>query len=363
MHRLGVAQLEAVGEAEQAGAHGEAARHPVAEDHRREADEASAVGLAVLVEVGRDQREVRAGEAREGAGHDDREVLVLVDVDAQRLGRGRVLAAGAQPQAEHGAPEGEVARHDQRAGQQHDHRDVGDQAAEHTGDVRDHEPVVRLDVLQPRGEAGDRDVRQRIGRRGLVRAGTGGDVVLVVDPVDVGADAGDQQVDADTGDDVVDAEGHRDDGVQQTAQRTAEHARHQAEPRVDQVAAPGAAEGAGDHHAFEADVDDAGPLGPETAETGHADRHGGAERGGDLTGGGQRVVAGDDADDREEDQGARDQQQHHRPGHLALLGGSTRRLGAGSGGRAHADTSFFSAAAAAWAASSAPTFCCWRLRP
>ena len=39
-------------------------------------------------------------------------------------------------------------------------------------------------------------------------------------------------------------------------------------------AGPGTEPGAEDHHALEADVDHARPLGPQTAETGEADRHG-----------------------------------------------------------------------------------------
>ena len=52
-----------------------------------------------------DQREERAAEAGEAAGDDDGDVLVRVDVDAERLGGDRVLAAGAQPQAEGGPPQ------------------------------------------------------------------------------------------------------------------------------------------------------------------------------------------------------------------------------------------------------------------
>ena len=46
-------------------------------------------------------------------------------------------------------------------------------------------------------------------------------------------------------------------------------------PRGPTGSRPSRAEpGAEDHHAFEADVDDAGPLGPQAAEAGQADRHG-----------------------------------------------------------------------------------------
>ena len=94
-----------VGVAEQAGAHGEPARPPVAEDHRGEADVAAAAGLALQVDVRGDDGEEDAAEAGQAAGDDHGDVLVLVDVDAERLGGDRVLAAGPQPQAEGGAPQ------------------------------------------------------------------------------------------------------------------------------------------------------------------------------------------------------------------------------------------------------------------
>src|SRR3990167_10145228 len=49
------------------------------------------------------------------------------------------------------------------------------------------------------------------------------------------------------------------------------------------VAGPGPEPGPGDHHPLEADVDDAGPLGPHGAETGEEDRRGKAERRRDAT--------------------------------------------------------------------------------
>ena len=98
-----------------------------------------------------------------------------------------------------------------------------------------------------------------------------------------------EDVDRDTGDDVVDAEGDGGDRVQQTAERAAERCRRSTPSQgPDWSAGPGAEPGAEDHHAFEADVDDARPLGPQAAETGEADRHGQLERGADLAGGGER---------------------------------------------------------------------------
>ena len=64
-HRVGVAQLQRVGEAEQAGADRDARRQPVAEDHRGEADEAAAAGLALLVAARRLEHEVGPAEPGE----------------------------------------------------------------------------------------------------------------------------------------------------------------------------------------------------------------------------------------------------------------------------------------------------------
>ena len=122
MHRgAAIAQLERVGEAEQARAHGEPARPPVAEDHRGEADVAAAAGLALQVDVRGDQGEEGAAEAGEAAGDGDRRVLVGVHVDAERFGRDRVLAAGAQTQAEGRPPQQPPGADEQRDG------DDGDQ--------------------------------------------------------------------------------------------------------------------------------------------------------------------------------------------------------------------------------------------
>ena len=104
---------------------------------------------------------------------------------------------------------------------------------------------------------------------------------------------GGQDVDRHTGDDVVDAEGDGDDRVQQAAERAAEDAGQHAQPRAALPAGPGAEPGAEDHHALEADVDHAGPLGPQAGEAGEADRHGERQGAGDLAGGGEVVGAGD----------------------------------------------------------------------
>ena len=55
--RRPAAQLEGVGEPEQARTGGQATRPPVAEDQRGQADEAAAAGLALAVDVGDEDQE------------------------------------------------------------------------------------------------------------------------------------------------------------------------------------------------------------------------------------------------------------------------------------------------------------------
>src|SRR5690606_31091699 len=98
-----------------------------------------------------------------------------------------------------------------------------------------------------------------------------------------------------------------------------------ARPRAPLEPGPGAEPGAEDHHAFEADVDDPRALGPQTAESGEADRNGECQRTADLADGGDVVGAADDADQRDQGETARDDQQDDGQGELAaavaLLGG------------------------------------------
>ncbi len=67
---------------------------------------------------------------------------------------------------------------------------------------------------------------------------------------------------------MVDAEGHRGDGMQDAAKHAADDAEGDTGPRAPLIAGPGSEPGAEDHHAFEADVDDARALGPQAAEAG-----------------------------------------------------------------------------------------------
>ena len=121
-------------------------RPPVAEDERGEGDEAAAAGDVLVEEVHVSDREVRAAERGEGAGGDHRAVADPVDRDADGVGSARVLADGADSQAER-RPEEDDVRQDQDDEAQPDHQfrspktDCEEGAAEldgpdrHVGDV------------------------------------------------------------------------------------------------------------------------------------------------------------------------------------------------------------------------------------
>src|SRR5690606_18717345 len=246
------AQVEAVGVAEEAGADGEAAGHPVAEDHRGEADVAAATGLALQVEGVGDDGEEDSAEAGQRTGDDHGEVFVLVDVDAEGLGGDGVLAAGAQPQAERGTPEDPPGRGDERDGDQGQPGDIGDQSAEQAGDVGDEEPALAVEVAQSVGEPRHGEVAEGSDRRGLL--GGAALVALEGERGEIAGGAEGEDVDGHTGDDVVDVEGDGDDRVQQTAERAADEADEDAGPRTPLESRPGTEPGAQDYHAFEADV-------------------------------------------------------------------------------------------------------------
>ena len=89
-------------------------------------------------------------------------------------------------------------------------------------------------------------------------------------------DAGRDEVDGDAGHDVVDAEGDGGQREQQPAERPADGAADERRPRTPVPAGPTGEPGAEDHHALEADVHDADPLGEQAAEPGEEDRRHGA---------------------------------------------------------------------------------------
>ena len=85
--------------------------------------------------------------------------------------------------------------------------------------------------------------------------------------------AGRDEVDGDARHDLVDAEGDRGDGVDARRRACRRRPRRPAPYHGPELPAGVAGEpGAHDHHALEADVHDAGPLGEEAAEAGEEDR-------------------------------------------------------------------------------------------
>jgi hypothetical protein len=122
--------------------------------------------------------------------------------------------------------------------------------------------------------------------------------LLVEDLRQEAGDAGPEQVDRDPADDVVDAEGDGGDGVDQPAHRARGQSGQQRRHGAPLVAGPAGEPGAEHHHAFEPDVDHAGPLGPQAAQPGQADRHRQHQRGGERARGGDVVGAGHDPDQR-----------------------------------------------------------------
>ena len=95
-----VGRGDALEEAEEQRAARDVQRLPVAEDHDREGQEAEARDVAVGGAVRGGERVDKAAHAGQRAGDGGARVAHLVDVDAQRVRGLRVLAAGAQPEAE-----------------------------------------------------------------------------------------------------------------------------------------------------------------------------------------------------------------------------------------------------------------------
>ena len=81
-----------------------------------------------------------------------------------------------------------------------------------------------------------------------------------------------EQVDGYASDDVVNAERHGGQGEKQPAQRAADRAGDDCRPRAPLPAGPAREPGPEDHHALEADVHHADPLGEEAAQRREDDR-------------------------------------------------------------------------------------------
>ena len=88
-----VPEAQGLGETEEQRPAGGSDRVPVAEDHGGQPDVALPLGLALLVQPGQLDRQEAAPEPGQEAADHHAVVLVLVDVDAERVGRVRVLAA------------------------------------------------------------------------------------------------------------------------------------------------------------------------------------------------------------------------------------------------------------------------------
>ena len=140
-----------------------------------------------------------------------------------------------------------------------------------------------------------------------------------------------EEVDGHAGHDVVDADRHGHEGVDQAADGAGDDAEQDALPRAPLDRAVGPEPRAEDHHPLEADVHDAGPLGPEAAEAGERDRHGQQQGAVEHAVGGELGDAAEEAADRQdEDRG----DQHGRVGEPAGQPAGRfgrRRLGAGGG--------------------------------
>ena len=156
----------------------EARRAPVAEDQRGQALEASAGDLVLVVGPDVDGQP-RAAEPGQRARDRDPDVLDLVDGDAERVGRRRLLADGPQAQAEGRAPQ-QVSRDrdagpargcvvNGQAGREAPPRPATSETKNHRFSVEPAEHVRRLPAEQrPAGDEREREAADRARhRRGL----------------------------------------------------------------------------------------------------------------------------------------------------------------------------------------------------
>jgi hypothetical protein len=227
-----------------------------------------------------DEHEDGTAEAGQAAGHQHGDRLQPAHVDAERLGRDRILADRAEAQAERRPPEDPPAQRDEGDAEDDHQRHVAGRSAQHPREVRHGEPVPLVQPPEhvgrvPAAEVAPREDRQvEAGHHplhaGRLRGPRPRDA-LEHDHVQVPSGAGAEEVDGDAGHDVVDPEPHGGDRVQEAAERAADDAHDHRERGAVLDAAPGPEPHPEDHHPLEPDVDDAGPLGPETTEAGEAD--------------------------------------------------------------------------------------------
>ena len=236
--------LQGVREAEQQSRRPRPDRVPVTEDHGGQRDEPAAVRHQALEGSDRLEAQERAGQSGERAADHHVQIARPDHVDADRVGRARVLADRAHPQ-----PPTRVIQHDLR-GHDQDERQVRDRRVveQHRADDRD--------LRQPR----DRDGRQFAGQRDVRR-------------VEIPGQADRQDVDDRAADDLIDAQMDAERPVQQRQQRAGEDGPEHAEPQVARGRGRDKAhEGRCEHHALDADVDHAGSLGEDAAEGAEDDR-------------------------------------------------------------------------------------------
>ena len=247
------------GEAEQQRGRERAARAPVAEDDRRQRDEAAPRGHVLVERAHEADREVRPAHRRQDAGGHHGEVARARDRDADRLGRPRVLADRRRRSP--------CARAEEEDGQRHDpdQRHPGQQVR--LADRVAHEPDVLDDRQRDVGDA--RDVVRRA-------------LVAVVVEEDVAGQSGGDEVQRDAADHLIGAQLDREEGVHEGQRAARDHAHEQAEePRVEEVGAEDPEERPRQHHALEADVHDPAALGDDAAQRAEDQRCGIAQRGGD----------------------------------------------------------------------------------
>src|SRR5581483_1634801 len=237
-------------------------RTPVAEDERRERDEAAPGGHVVVeAPAAEADRQVGASERGEDAGEDHGAVADGIDVDADGVGGARMLAAGADAQADR-------RREDDEEGEDHEH---------------EREPHHQVQVPDRRAEevhvADPRQVDARDRRH------AGGDVLPVVElEEEVAGDPEREEVDGGAADDLIGAQMDREDRVDECHQAARERRdREPADPGAGLVGTVDAPERTHEHHPLEADVHDAAPLGEEAADAGEDQRRREDEGPGDET--------------------------------------------------------------------------------
>src|SRR5450756_81873 len=234
---------------------------PATEDERRGGDEPAPTGHASLEGIAEVEREPCAGQAREHPAEDDVAIAQPDHVDAHSLGGLGVLPDGPRPE-----PPPRPEEEDLQADDQDDHRQ-GDGA-------------LRQEHLEEPADEGQ--TGQRVGWHEGLELARRRQGVRAEQDVEVAGDPGCHDVDDRAADDLVDPEADGEPGVQGRHEHPAEHRGQEADQESgrdpEERAGSGrhrlghqsgdepADEGAGQHHPFDPDVDDAGPLAHDPAQ-------------------------------------------------------------------------------------------------